>query len=432
MSTHSLTANRTHNLTPNRMPLIWLGFAIVLVVAPHIFTSSLALSHLTQISTMMVLALSYNVLLGQSGMLSFGHAAFSGLGAFMSVHAMNLASDGSIWLPLPLVPIVGAITGLAVATLIGYVITRTSGVTFAMITLGIGQMVFASALMFPAFFGGEGGVSTNRVYGNYFFDWDFGPQIQVYYLAAAWLFICVMATFFLTRTPLGRLLNGVRDNEERISFIGFDPHLLRYMALMISGLFAGIGGALMAINFEIATDEILSLHESGAVLLFTFIGGTGTFIGPMLGALVGVMLTKFLPDYTAGWQIYLGLVFMLVVVYAPGGISSLLKPALDVLRQTIAQRQYLSLLRLTLSALLLSVGVITLIELMYHRATGTSDPMPLFGLLLNHLSFVAWAVGAVILLAGMLTIKPAGRALLERLAVDKPEPQGDCNDKHHS
>ncbi len=424
MSTHSLAVKTANDLTPNRMPLIWLGFAVVLIVAPHIFSSSLALSHLTQISTLMVLALSYNILLGQSGMLSFGHAAFSGLGAFMSVHAMNLATDGVIWLPLPLVPVVGAITGLAFAALIGYVITRTSGVTFAMITLGVGQMVFASALMFPAFFGGEGGVSTNRVYGNELFGWDFGPQIQVYYLAAAWLFVVVTATFYLTRTPLGRLLNGVRDNEERVAFIGFDPHLLRYMALMISGMFAGIGGALMAINFEIATDEILSLHESGAVLLFTFIGGTGSFIGPMLGAVVGVMLTKFLPDYTAGWQMYLGLVFMLVVVYAPGGISSLLKPSVDVLRQSFAQKQYAAFLRLTLSALVLLVGTITLIELMYHRATGTSDPMPLFGLVLNHQGIMAWAVGAVIFLAGMLTIKPAGRALLERLAVEKPELQG--------
>lgn len=423
MSIHSLTANRTNEPTPSRMLFIWLGFAVALIVAPLIFTSSLAISHLTQICTIVILALAYNVLLGQSGMLSFGSAAFSGLGAFMSVHAMNFAGDGVIWLPLPLVPIVGALTGLAFAALIGYVITRTSGVTFAMITLGIGQMIYASALMFPAFFGGEGGVSTNRVYGNPFFDWDFGPQIQVYYLGAAWLLISVMALFYLTRTPLGRLLNGVRDNEERVAFVGFDPHILRYMALMISGLFAGIGGTLMAINFEVATDEILSLHESGAVLLFTFIGGTGTFIGPMLGAVIGVLLTKFLPDYTAGWQMYLGLVFILVVVYAPGGISSLLKPGINLVRLSFVHRQYTSFLGLIFSALAILFGVIILIELMYHRATDTSDPLLLFGLSLNHQGIMAWLIGAVILLAGMLTIKPSGRLLLERLAANEPEYQ---------
>jgi len=424
MSTHYLIGNRPASRPSSRMLFIWLGFAAVLLLAPQILRSSLLHTHLTQMGIGMVLALSYNVLLGQSGMLSFGHAAFSGLGAFVSVHAMNLVGDGLLWLPLPLIPIVGALTGLGFAALIGYVITRTSGVTFAMITLGIGQMVYASSLMFPAFFGGEGGVSTNRVYGDPWFEWDFGPQIQVYYLVAAWLFICVAATFYLTRTPLGRLLNGVRDNEERIAFVGFNPHLLRYMALMISGLFAGIGGALMAINFEIATDEVLSLHESGAVLLFTFIGGTATFIGPMLGAVIGVLLTKFLPDYTAGWQMYLGLVFMLVVVYAPGGISSLIKPGLGVLRQTMAQRRYASFLGLALSAFALLAGTIILVELMYHRAAGATGPLHLFGMALDHQGVMSWVIGVVILLGGMLTIKPAGRLLFERLSAGEPACQG--------
>lgn len=425
MTTHSLTANPSGRLTANRMLLTWLVFAAVLLAAPHVFTSSLAHSHLTQMGTGIVLALSYNILLGQSGMLSFGHAAFSGLGAFMSVHAMNLAGGGSFWLPLPLIPVVGALTGLAFAALIGYIITRISGVAFAMITLGIGQMAYASALMFPGFFGGEGGVSTDRVYGEALFGWTFGPQIQVYYLVAFWLFICVAATYYLTRTPLGRLLNGVRDNEERIPFIGFNPHLLRYMALMASGLFAGIGGSLMAINFEIATDEVLSLHESGAVLLFTFIGGTTTFVGPMLGAVIGVLLTKLLPDYTAGWQMYLGIVFILVVVYAPGGISSLIKPGLEVLRKTVTYKRYALFARLVLSALCLLAGTILVIELLYHQAAGASGPLSMWGLTLDHLSVITWIVVLAILLAGMLTIKPSGRALFNRLAQDSGELEGE-------
>src|SRR5690554_5844462 len=425
MATHSLIAHKTDRLTTPRILLMWLGFAAVLLLAPHVFTSSLAHSHLTQMGTGIVLALSYNILLGQSGMLSFGHAAFSGLGAFMSVHAMNLAGGGSFWLPLPLIPVVGALTGLAFAALIGYIITRISGVAFAMITLGIGQMAYASALMFPGFFGGEGGVSANRVYGEPLLGWSFGPQIQVYYLVAFWLLICMMAIFYLTRTPFGRLLNGVRDNEERIPFIGFNPHMLRYMALMTSGLFAGIGGSLMAINFEIATDEVLSLHESGAVLLFTFIGGTTTFVGPMLGAVIGVLLTKLLPDYTAGWQMYLGIVFILVVVYAPGGISSLIKPGLEVLRKTVTHKRYALFARLVLSALCLLAGTILVIELLYHQAAGASGPLSMWGLTLDHLSVITWIVVLAILLAGMLTIKPSGRALFNRLAQDSGELEGE-------
>lgn len=426
MTAHSLIASRADGLTTNRILLMWLGFAAVLLFAPHVFTSSLAHSHLTQMGTGIVLALSYNILLGQSGMLSFGHAAFSGLGAFMSVHAMNLAEGGAFWLPLPLIPIVGAVTGLAFAALIGYVITRISGVAFAMITLGIGQMVYASSLMFPGFFGGEGGVSANRVYGEPILGWSFGPQIQVYYLVASWLLICMMATFYLTRTPLGRLLNGVRDNEERIPFIGFNPHMLRYMALMTSGLFAGIGGALMAINFEIATDEVLSLHESGAVLLFTFIGGTTSFFGPVLGAVIGVLLTKLLPDYTAGWQMYLGIVFILVVVYAPGGIISLLKPGLESVRKTVRYNRYALFFRLLLSVVLLVVGSILVIELLYHRATGTSNPLLLWGLSLDHQGFTAWGIAIAILAAGLLTIKPWGRALFRQLAEDTAQLEGEA------
>ncbi len=424
MTTHSLTASRVGGQTTSRMAMIWLGFAVVLLLAPHVFTSSLAHSHLTQMGTGIVLALSYNILLGQTGMLSFGHAAFSGLGAFMSVHAMNFAGGGSFWLPLPLIPIVGAITGLGFAALIGYVITRISGVAFAMITLGIGQMAYASALMFPGFFGGEGGVSANRVYGEPLLGWSFGPQIQVYYLVAFWLFISVIATFYLTRTPLGRLLNGVRDNDERIPFIGFNPHLLRYMALMASGLFAGIGGALMAINFEIATDEVLSLHESGAVLLFTFIGGTTSFVGPMLGAVIGVLLTKLLPDYTAGWQMYLGIVFILVVVYAPGGIISLLTPSIDVIRKTVRYKRYPLFARLLLSTAASMVGTIVFIELAYHRASGASGPLSLWGLTLDHQGLIAWAVAIAILLAGIFTVKPSGRALLCQLEEDTTPPEG--------
>lgn len=427
MTTNTLAVSgpkKMNSMNTSRLMLTWIGFAIVLVIAPHIFSTSLALSHLTQIGTIIVLGLSYNVLLGQSGMLSFGHAAYSGLGAFVSVHVMNFAADGLLWMPLPLLPVVGALTGLGFAALIGYFITRNSGVTFAMITLGIGQMVYASSLMFPAFFGGEGGISADRVYDEYLFGWNFGPQIQVYYLVAAWMFVCVIGMFYLTRTPLGRLLNGVRDNPERVAFIGFNPHLLRYMALMVAGLFAGVGGSLMAINFEIATAEVLGLHESSMVLLFTFIGGTSTFIGPMVGAVIGVLLTKLLPDYTAGWQMYLGLVFMLVVVYAPDGISGLFKPSIQLVKRTLKQKQFLSFLYLILSALALLIGTVILIELMFHRASGSSMPLELFGLQLDQHGALAWLVGGAILLMGILTIKRSGRAWLERLDVDTPGPQG--------
>ncbi|MES2531640.1 MAG: branched-chain amino acid ABC transporter permease, partial [Pseudomonadota bacterium] len=184
--------------------LIWTLFAVALLVAPHVFRSSLALTMLSQIGYLIIICLSYNMLLGQGGMLSFGHAVYTGLGSFIAIHAMNLAAAGSLPIPLVLIPLVGGLGGMFFAFLFGYVSTKKSGTTFAMITLGLGELVASMALMFPSFFGGEGGVTTNRVYGTPLFGLDFGPQIQVYYLIAVYCFICTALMYAFTGTPLGR------------------------------------------------------------------------------------------------------------------------------------------------------------------------------------------------------------------------------------
>ena len=196
--------------------LIWTLFAVSLIVAPLIFRSSLALTMLSQIGYLIIICLSYNILLGQGGMLSFGHAVYTGMGAFIAVHAMNLATKGAVPLPLVTIPLVGGLAGAGFAILLGYVTTKKSGTTFAMITLGIGELVAAMSLMFPGFFGGAGGVTTNRVYGTPFLGLTFGPQIQVYYLIAAYCFVSTALMFAFTGTPLGRMLNAVRDNPERV------------------------------------------------------------------------------------------------------------------------------------------------------------------------------------------------------------------------
>lgn len=146
--------------------LIWTLFALALIAAPHVFRSSLALTMLSQMGYLIIICLSYNILLGQGGMLSFGHAVYTGLGSFIAIHAMNLASKGGWPIPLVLIPVVGGLAGMFFAILFGFVTTKKSGTTFAMITLGIGELVAAMSLMFPSFFGGEGGVTTDRVYGT--------------------------------------------------------------------------------------------------------------------------------------------------------------------------------------------------------------------------------------------------------------------------
>ena len=224
-----------------------------------------------------------------------------------------------------MIPLVGGLSGLFFAALFGYVTTKKSGTTFAMITLGIGELVAAMSLMFPGFFGGEGGVTTNRVYGGGFLGLTFGPQIQVYYLIAIYCFISTVLMFAFTLTPLGRMLNAVRDNPERVEFVGYSTQRVRYLAFIIAGFFAGIGGALAAINFEIVNAaDSLSAVRSGGYLLFTFLGGATFFFGPMIGAVLLVLASVLLSEVTKAWLLYLGLIFLFMVMYAPGGIASLI------------------------------------------------------------------------------------------------------------
>ncbi|HSO46048.1 MAG TPA: branched-chain amino acid ABC transporter permease, partial [Rhodoferax sp.] len=163
--------------------LVWGLYALILTLAPLVFSSSLSQTLLSQMGIAIIVCLSYNMLLGQGGMLSFGHAVYSGMGAFLAIHTLNFVSGG-LPLPVSLIPLVGGFAGLLLALLLGWVTTRKSATPFAMITLGMGELVWALALMVPGFFGGEAGLSGNRVAGSPVLGISFGPQIEVYYLIA--------------------------------------------------------------------------------------------------------------------------------------------------------------------------------------------------------------------------------------------------------
>ena len=382
--------------------MVWGGFALLLIVAPLVFKSSLALTVLSQMGYMIIICLSYNMLLGQGGMLSFGHAVYTGLGAFLAIHALNLIGAGTLPLPVSLVPVVGGFAGAAVAALLGWVTTKKAANTFAMITLGVGELVFAMSLMFPEFFGGEGGISGNRVAGKPFFGITFGPQIQVYYLIAVYCFICTGLMFMLTRTPFGRMLNAVRDNPERVEFIGYNTQVVRYIAFIIAGFFAGIGGGLTALNFEIVTAESVHAARSGSYLLFTFLGGALFFFGPIIGALLSVLALVLLSEVTKAWLIYLGLVFMVMVMYAPGGISSLVMMNLRVAAFGKMRRLWLSYVGLAATLSVWVVGAAAVIEMVYHLQleAGSGDEVRFLGTVLNIQSANSWLASAAVFVVG--------------------------------
>ena len=308
--------------------IVWGLFALVLLVVPHLFTSNLSLTMLSQMGIAIVACLSYNMLLGQGGMLSFGHAVYTGLASFVAMHVLNKVGVSGI--PVSLIPLIAGFAGMGFAVVLGFVTTKKAGTPFAMITLGIGELVFAMSLMVPEFFGGEGGVSGNRMAGKPFLGITFGPQVQVYYLLAVYTFVCTAAMFAFTRTPLGRMLNAVRDNAERVEFIGYSTQRVRYLAFIISGFFAGMAGGMASINFEIATAEVVGALRSGAYLLFTFLGGATFFFGPIIGAVLMVIASVLLSELTKAWLLYLGLIFLFMVMYAPGGIASLIMMNLRV------------------------------------------------------------------------------------------------------
>lgn len=398
-------AKQYHEFKPYNVGrwIIWGLFALILLFVPKLFTSSLAVTMLSQMGIAIIACLSYNILLGQGGMLSFGHAVYSGLGSYMAIHALNMVSKGSLPIPVSLLPIVGGLAGMAFAILFGYVTTRKSGTPFAMITLGMAELVFAMSLMFSEFFGGEAGVSGNRVVGQPFFGISFGPGIQVYYLIAVYTFVCVALMFALTRTPLGRILNAVRDNPERVEFIGYSTQRVRYIAFIISGFFAGIAGGLGSILFEIVTAEVVGPLRSGGYLLFTFLGGATFFFGPVIGGVLLVLASVLLSEITKAWLLYLGLVFLFMVMYAPGGIASLIMMNLRVASFGFLRKLWVSYLGLALAALTLLLGAAVMIEMVYHLQMNLSlgPELRFIGIPLNAHDPDHWFGGAFVMLTGL-------------------------------
>ena len=173
-----------------RLLLPWVGAALLLLVLPFVFSSGASLTMMSLMGFAIIFALSFNMLLGQTGMLSFGHAVYYGMGGFMTAHALNVIAAGKWPIPLPLLPLVGGLAGLFFAIVFGWVSTKRAGTAFSMISLGVGELVAACSLILRGFFGGEGGVSTSRTATLRLFDISFGPQIQVYYLIAAWCLLC--------------------------------------------------------------------------------------------------------------------------------------------------------------------------------------------------------------------------------------------------
>ncbi|MFT4817199.1 MAG: branched-chain amino acid transport system permease protein [Pseudohongiellaceae bacterium] len=367
---------------------IWIAFLVALLGLPLLFDSILAISILNQMAIGIVFALSYNMLLGQGGMLSFGHAVYFGLGGFLSVHALMLIEFETMVFSILWIPLIGGLFGLLAGIFIGSFSTRKAGTVFAMISLGIGELIAASSLIFSSFFGGEAGISGDRTFGPTFFGFDFAQNIEIYYVAAVWAFIATLFMWLFTQTPAGRMANAVRDNPERAEFIGYSSRKVRFISFCASGMFAGIAGGLFALNYEFITEENLNAATSGRVLLMAYIGGLGYFIGPIIGAVVLTLMNSLLSNYSELWMLYLGIMFLLTVMFLPRGFAGFI-----MMHQVAWVRGNMKMLIKPyiitgIPALLFTACAIVLIEMSH-----TDDEVfHYLGLALNPASPITWIV----------------------------------------
>ena len=299
---------------------LFLVLIVALALAPSYLTPAL-LNAAIQMLIAVLFATAFNVLAGQGGMLSFGHAAYFAIGTFATIHAMN-AVDGMGLLPTPLLPLLGALAGCLLGIVAGWFSTQRSGVYFSMITLALAELLHALAPHLKGVFGGEGGVSAMRMPA---WGFDFGTSTEVYYLTLVWALIAIALLFYFTRTPLGRLCNGLRENTNRLRFLGYNVHRLRVMVFTISATFAGLAGGLQAMHNEAANYVLFDMTLSTQAVLFSYIGGIGSFFGPALGAAVMSFFGYAVSDLTRSWLLYQGIIFVLVMMFLPSGLFSILQ-----------------------------------------------------------------------------------------------------------
>lgn len=400
------TAARSGRASPVALVLPWLGAIVLLAVLPLLFTSSSAITIMNQMAITVVFALSYNMLLGQTGLLSFGHAVYMGLGGFFAMHLLNWVEDGVFPFSLPLLPIFGGLFGLLFGILIGSFSTRRAGVVFAMISLGVGELVASSSIIVTAFFGGEEGVSGDRTYAP-FFGIMFFDQIQVYYVIAFWTVLSAWLMWLFSRTPLGRMANAVRDNPERAEFLGYSARWVRFGSFAFSGFFAGIAGALFAMNFEILTEENLNLITSGQVLLVTFLGGTGFFLGPVIGAVVFTLLQTVLSLETEIWQLYVGALFVATVMFFPQGLTGLLAMHGTPFRLGRIGLLVVPYIKTLLPAVLGVLACAGILEMLFHvREMSVGDAMMgLWWMKIDSTGLVPWIAHVAVAVVGLWLAK---------------------------
>ena len=402
-----------------KINLKFLLFSILLLFLlflPNIFTTSFALTLFSKMGVLIIFSVAYNMLLGQAGLLSFGHAIYFGLAGYASIHILSAINESYLpSLPLILLPFIGAFVGLMLGICIGYLSTKRIGTAFAMISLGFCELVTALTLIFVVFFNGEDGIQADRVTGNEFLGFTYGPQSEVYYLILFWCIISVSLMYLLTKTPFGRMCNAVRDNQQRAEFVGYNVRKVRWLAFSLSAMFAGAAGSLHAINYEHIGFESVSLVQSGLVLFMAYIGGIGNFLGPILGAISLTYLDTMLSDITEAWVLYYGIIFVLVIAFAPQGISGIIMVHEPIIRNnpSLLKKLVFPYTIFLVSIIILTIGFTSIIELI-HSLKSSKDSLKIYWLNINNNNIFIWIIFSLVFIGGVLLTKKCFRLVKEK------------------
>lgn len=313
--------------------------------------------------------------------------------------------------PTPLLPLAGGGAGLILGLGAGWFATMRAGVYFSLVTLALAELLHALAPNWQAVFGGESGLSSMRMPS---FGIGFGSPLDVYYLTLAWVAMCLTLLYGYTLTPFGRLTLALRDNERRVRFMGFNAHSTKTLVFAISGMFSGIAGGLLATSIETANYSIFSTHISTIVVLHTFVGGSTLFLGPVLGASLLTVFTFLVSEATRAWLLYQGVIFVLVMLYAPQGIAGVIESHWSN-RRHLPWRHlaapYAACLAASVLAGLAGVFGIQVLEQIFAPAykaaalrSGIWPPVTVLGMSVAPTSVTPWLIMAVAFAAGIAVI----------------------------
>ncbi len=293
-----------------RVPLSILVLAILPLILP---SQALAVNVLIY----GLFAVGFNLLFGYTGLLSFGHAAFFGAGAYLT--GISIVHFGLGWLPAMLIAVTGA---ALLALVIGALSIRTRGIYFCMVTLALGQLVYYTALQTPRWTGGEDGLRGFTVAKVDIFGLTINllDPLQKYYFL---MVFAALALWFVSRvlqSPFGAAIEAVRENETRARACGYDVERTKLLAFVLSGAVCGLAGTLSALHLSIVPLDVLGIHSSSLVVMMTMLGGAGSFFGPFVGALVFLLIEDVASLWTSHWQLFVGLIFIFFVLFLPKGL----------------------------------------------------------------------------------------------------------------